>query len=63
MKYDPREDWKLTSVKWMGLYGGEFQYTFESWEVREGSRCVRNIFADTEDEAWEILGQEGAPKW
>lgn len=59
--YDPKEDWALTGKKWIGLHGGEYEFTFESSEIRQGSRCSRSVFADTKEEAWEKITEP--PKW
>lgn len=60
--YDPRDDWYISNVRYVGGYN-DYEYTFLTYEVREGSRCSRSIFADTEDEAWEWMSYYGAPKW
>lgn len=61
--YNPKEDWKLRNVKFLGLGGAEYEYTFESLKVYEGSSCIRNIMADTEEEAWKKVAEKGEPRW
>ena len=59
--YGPKKDWHMAGKKWVGLHGGEFEFSFDSDEVKFGSRCRRNVFADTEEEAWGKITEP--PKW
>ncbi len=54
-KYDPTDDWSLEGRKWIGLNGGEYQFRFETYFTVVGSRLMRDVIADTEEEAWEKL--------
>jgi hypothetical protein len=60
--YDPRQDWYLWSTQWIGLHGGEYQFSFLTFQTYQGEKLVRNIYADTEEEAWTKLAEMGRPR-
>lgn len=58
-QYDPTSDWFLADVR-PGVGVFTHTYVFQSREVREASRCVREVYADTTGEAW---AQLTPPQW
>ena len=53
-KYNPRKHWWLRSTK-PGIGGYLACFVFESRAVQAGSRAVREVYADSEEEAWSKL--------
>lgn len=57
--YNPKEDWKIIGV-YDGIGGYEYRFDYETLEVKEGSRARREIYSDSEKEAWAKLTP---PRW